>query len=87
MRGSNGVQFPGRQFTMGTLNHCRGAKLLMEVPKSPNNVTSTVFDTVNLPSKEVSFDHRGVSSTRGAPNLLFALGAIQPHYAPGLGYS
>jgi len=49
--GARGAQFPGHQFTMGTLNHCKGAELLMEAPKNPNNVTSTFFNTVNLPSK------------------------------------
>jgi len=44
---------------MGTLNHCGGAELLREAPKSPNNVTSTFFNTVNLLSKELRFDHGG----------------------------
>jgi len=44
---------------MGALNYCRGAELLLEAPKSPNNVTSTFFNTVNLPSKELRFDHWG----------------------------
>jgi len=68
---------------MGALNHCRGAELLLEAPKSPNYVTSTFFNTVNLPSKELRFEHRapnfdhgGNGSTRGAPNLFFAPGAI-----------
>jgi len=68
---------------MGALNHCGGAELLMEAPKSPNNVTSTFFNTVNLPSKDLrltigapNFDHGGAGSTRGAPNLFFAPGAI-----------
>ena len=56
---TRGAQFPGRQFTMGALSHCRGAELLLEVPKSPNNVTSSFFNTVNLPSKELGFDHGG----------------------------
>jgi len=68
---------------MGTLNHCRGAELLREAPKSPNNFTSTFFNTVNLVSKELRFahgesnvDHGGAGSTTGAPNLFFAPGAI-----------
>jgi len=61
---------------MGVLNHCRGAELLLEAPKSPNNVTSSFFNTVNLPSKELRFDHRGAGLTRGVPNLFIALGAI-----------
>jgi len=36
-----------------------GAELLREAPKSPNNVTSTFFNTVNLLSKELRFDHVG----------------------------
>jgi len=44
---------------MWALDHCRGAELLLEAPKSPNNVTSTFFNTVNLPSKELRFDRRG----------------------------
>jgi len=43
---------------MGAPNHCRDAELLLEAPKSPNNVTSTFFNTVNLPSKELRFDDR-----------------------------
>jgi len=42
---------------MGALNHCWGAELLQEAPKNPNYVTSTFFNTVNLPSKELRFDH------------------------------
>ena len=38
--------------------HYGGAELLLEAPKSPNNVTST-FNTVNLPSKELRCDRRG----------------------------
>ena len=56
--GARGAQFPGRQFTMWPLDHCRGAELLLEAPKSPNSVTSTFFNTVNLPLKEIRFDHR-----------------------------
>ena len=44
---------------MGALNHCRGAELPLEAQKIPNNVTSTFFNTINLPSKELGFDHRG----------------------------
>jgi len=58
-RGARGAQFSGRQFTMGALNYCRGVEWLLEVPKSPNNVISTFFNTVNLPSKELRFAHGG----------------------------
>ena len=57
--GGKGAQFPGCQFTMEALNHCRGAELLLAAPKNPNNATSTFFNTVNLPSKELRFDLRG----------------------------
>jgi len=43
---------------MGSLNHSRGAELLLDAPKSPNNVISTFFNTANLPLKELRFDHR-----------------------------
>ena len=41
-----GAQFPGRQITT-------------EAPKSPNNVRSTFFNTVNLLPKELRFEHGG----------------------------
>ena len=43
----------------GALNHCRGAELLLDAPKSPDNVASTFINKVNLPSKELRFEHRG----------------------------
>jgi len=89
--GARGTQFPGRQFTMGTLDHCRGAELLLEAPKSPNNVTSTFLiqsicfrKNSDLTIGAPNLDHGGAGSTRGgAPNLCFAPGAIKPRYAPG----
>jgi len=73
---------------MGALNHCGGDKLLREPSKSPNNVTSAFFNTVNLLSKDLRFHHGGAKlrpwgfgSTTGAPNLFIAPGAIQPRYA------
>ena len=71
-----GAQIPGRQFATGALNHCGGAKFLRKPPKSPNNVTSTFFNTANFLSKELRFHHGGAGSTTGAPNLFFAPGAI-----------
>jgi len=56
---TRGAQFHGRQFTMGALNHCWGAELLREAPKSPNTITSTFFNTVNLLPKELRFEHGG----------------------------
>jgi len=49
---TRGAQFPGRQFTMGRW-------IIAGALKSPNNVTRTFFNTANLPSKELRFDHRG----------------------------
>jgi len=46
-RGATGTQFPGRRIPMGT-------------PKSPNNVTSTFFNTVHLVPKDLRFEHGGV---------------------------
>jgi len=46
-----------------------------QVPKSPNNVTSTFFNTVNLLPKDLG-------SNMGTTNLLLAPGAIQPRYVP-----
>jgi len=44
-------------------------KINMGAPKSPNNVTSTFFNTVHLLPKDLSFEH-------GALNLLLILDAI-----------
>ena len=45
--GGRGAQFPGRRIPMGA-------------PKSPNNVTSTFFNTVHLVPKDLRFEHGGV---------------------------
>ena len=63
-RGERGHKYPG-------------AELLRGAPRSPNNVTSTFFNAVDLPLKDISFEHE-------APNLLLAPGAVLPRYAPGL---
>ena len=77
-RGERGAQFPGRQFTMRELNHCEGAELLREPPKSPNNLTSTFFNTVNLLLKELRCNHGGAklrpwgaSLATGGAKLVF----------------
>jgi len=44
-----------------------GAESLCEVPKNPNNVTSTFFNAINLVPKDLRFKH-------GAPNLLLRPG-------------
>jgi len=54
---------------MGALNHCGGAALLRGATKSPNNLTGTCFNTVNLLLNELRFNH-------GAPNLFIAPGTI-----------
>jgi len=36
-----------------------GVKSLREPPKSPNNVTSTFFNTVHLRPKDLRFEHKG----------------------------
>jgi len=48
--------------------HYGGSVSLLEVLKTPNNVTSTSFNTVNLFSKELRFDH-------GDAKPIFAPGA------------
>jgi len=44
---------------MGAPNHYGGAESLRGVLKSPNNVASTFFNTVNLLPKDHRFEHRG----------------------------
>ena len=39
--------------------HYGGAESLREAPKSPNTITSTFFNTVNLLPKELRFEHGG----------------------------
>jgi len=58
--GGKGEQFSGRRITMGPPNHCG-------VPKSPKNVASTFFNTVNLLQKELRFEH-------GSAKLAFCPG-------------
>jgi len=58
-RGGKGGTILGAPIYDGALNYCRGVELLLEAPKSPNNVTSTFFNTVKLPSKELRLDHGG----------------------------
>jgi len=40
-----------------TVGHCRGAKSLRGMRKSPNTVTSTLFNTVHLLTEDLSFEH------------------------------
>ena len=53
------IHYGGAESLQGRRIIAGGAELLLKAPKSPNNVTSTFFNTVNLPSKELGFDHRG----------------------------
>jgi len=46
-----------------------GRRITMGATKCPNNVTSTLFNTVNLLPKDLRLEH-------GAPKLLLARGAI-----------
>ena len=58
--GRKGGPIPRAPIHYGGVESLQGrSELLLEAPKSPNNVTSTFFNTVNLPSKELRFDHRG----------------------------
>jgi len=40
-------------------NHCGGSKSLRAMPKSPNNVTTTCFNTEHLLPKDLRFKHGG----------------------------
>jgi len=40
------AQFPGRRIIMGAPNHCGWREMTAGDEKSPNNVTSTFFNTV-----------------------------------------
>ena len=44
-------------------NHYGGVKSLRGSPKSPNNVTSTSFNTIHLLPKELRFEHGGAKLT------------------------
>jgi len=68
-RGEKGAQFPGRRITMGAPNGRGGRR---KVPTMSHVLSSTQY---------ISF--RKISgSNMGAPNLLFAPGAIWTRYAP-----
>jgi len=58
-------------------NHYWGDKSLQGTPKSPNDVTSTFFDTAH-------FFRKTSGSNMGAPNLGYLLlpAAILPRYTP-----
>jgi len=52
--------------------------MIVGAPQSPNNVSSTFFNTVHLFPKDLKIS----GSNKGAPNLLLAQGASYSHYAP-----
>jgi len=62
-----GAQFPGRQITMGTPNHCG------EAPKSPSNVTNTFCNTDCLLPKDLKFEHGGAKLASGPGRNLTSL--------------
>ena len=52
-KGARGAQFHGRRITLGSLKYCTGRRMIVEAPKSHNNVTSTFFNTVYLLPKDL----------------------------------
>ena len=46
-----------------TWGDCGGAESLRRAPKTPNNVTSTFFNTVHLLVNDLSFQHLGATLT------------------------
>jgi len=82
-RGARGAQFPGRQFTMGALNHCGSCPKVPTMLQVLSSIQQICFRKSSGSTMEVpNFDHRGAGSTTGAPNLFFAPGAIEPRYGP-----
>jgi len=55
-------------------NHYRGAKRLRRASKSPNNITSTVFNTVHMILKDLSFEHGGAKLASCPGRHLTSLG-------------
>jgi len=43
----------------GALKYCDGRRIIAGAPKSPNNVTSTFFNTVHLLPNDIRFEHGG----------------------------
>jgi len=56
-------------------SHYGDAKWLRDARKSPNNVTSTFFNSVHLLPKDLSFEHGGATCLNER-NLLLAPGTI-----------
>jgi len=59
----------GRRITAGRRMTAGGAECLREAPESPNNVTYTFFNAVNLLPKDLRFE-------RGGAKLVSCPGAI-----------
>ena len=51
--------FRSRGVSRGERGTIPGRRITLEVPKSPNNVTSTFFNTVHLLPKYLRFEHGG----------------------------
>jgi len=69
MRGERGGAIPRAP------SHYGGAKRLQGAPKSPNNVTSAFFNTVNVLPKDLIFERGGakLASCPGRHNLVTPL--------------
>jgi len=59
-KGAKGSQFPGRQIATGRRISEGDTEWLQRAQKSPNNVTSTFFNTVRFLPKVLRFEHGGV---------------------------
>jgi len=57
--GGTGGTIPGHRVTMGASNQCGGRRMTAGLPKSPNNVTSTLFNTVHLFPKDLRYEQGG----------------------------
>jgi len=57
--GGKGGTIPRAPIHYGGAELLLGRRITAGTPKSPNNVTSTFFNTVNFLSKELRFDHEG----------------------------
>jgi len=67
--GVKGVQFHGFRITLGALKYCRGRKKVLTMFQAFSSIQYICFRKTS-------------GSNMGMPNLLLALGAIHPRYAP-----
>jgi len=58
-RGGKWGEIPRAPNHTGGAEILRGRRMTAGVPKSPNNVTSTFFNTVDLLPKDLRFEHGG----------------------------